>query len=119
MGVVVSEPDAFALAFAAAELSPEVAVSVVESEVVSVAAGLSPEVVVLAVEPEVVSVADPGVSGPGAVFVALFSIVHVSGPQVSVHIHTVFAVSVPVSVVVQGVDIFRRSIFFLFPNTDY
>ena len=56
---------------------------------------------------------------PEVVFVAPFSIVHVSGRQVSVHIHTVFAVSIPVSVVVEGVDIFRRSIFFLFPNIDY
>ena len=94
---MVAEPEVFALVFAAAELSPEV---------VSVAAEFSPGAVVLAAEPEVV-------------FVAPFSIVHVSGRQVSVHIHTVFAVSIPVSVVVEGVDIFRRSIFFLFPNIDY
>jgi hypothetical protein len=97
VGVVVAEPEVFALVFVAAELSPEV---------VSVAAELSLGAVVLAAEPEVV-------------FVAPFSIVHVSGRQVSVHIHTVFAVSIPVSVVVEGVDIFRRSIFFLFPNIDY
>jgi hypothetical protein len=36
-----------------------------------------------------------------------------------VHIHTVFAVSIPVSVAVKGVDIFRRPIFFGFPNIDY
>jgi hypothetical protein len=36
-----------------------------------------------------------------------------------VNIHIVFAVSIPVSVAVEGVDIFRRSIFFLFPNIDY
>ena len=96
VGVVVSEPEVSALVFAAAELSPEV--------------------VVLVVEPEVV---EPEVSEPGAVFVALFSIVHVSGRQVSAHIHTVFAVSIPVFVLVEGVGIFRRSIFFLFPNIDY
>jgi len=56
---------------------------------------------------------------PGVVFVVPFSIVHVSGRQVSVHIHTAFAVSISVSVVVGGVDIFRRSISFLFPNIDY
>jgi hypothetical protein len=119
VGVVVSEPEVFALVFAAAELSPEVVVFVVQPEVVSVAAGLSPGAVVLAVVPEVVFVADLEVSEPGTVFVALFSIVHVSGRQVSVHIHTVFAVSIPVSVVVEGVDIFRRSIFCLFPSIDY
>jgi hypothetical protein len=69
-------------------------------------------------EPEVVSAALVFVAGPEIVFVAPFSIVHVSGPQGSVHIHTVFAVSIPVSVLVEGVDIFRRSIFFLFPNID-
>jgi len=53
------------------------------------------------------------------VFVDPFSTVHVSGPQVSGHIHTVFAVSIPVSVVMEEVDSFRRSIFFLFPNIDY
>jgi hypothetical protein len=83
--VCVAEPEAFALVFAAAELSPEVVVLVVE---------------------------------PGVVVVAPFSIVHVSGRRVSVHIHTVSAVSIPVSVAVEGIDIFRRSIFFLFPNID-
>jgi hypothetical protein len=60
-------------------------------------------------EPEVVFVADLEVSEPGVVFVVPFSIVHVSGRQVSVHIHTVFAVSNSVSVVVEGVDIFRHN----------
>jgi hypothetical protein len=96
---VVAEPEVFALVFAAADLSPEV--------------------VVLVVEPEVVSAAVVFVAGPEIVFVGPFSIVHVSGPQGSVHIHTVFAVSIPVSVVVKGVDIFRRPIFFVFPNIDY
>jgi len=59
------------------------------------------------------------VSEPGVVFVAPVSIVHVSGRQVFVNIHIVFAVSIAVSVVVEEVDIFRRSIFFLFPNIDY
>jgi hypothetical protein len=112
VGVVVSEPEVvFVVALVVAE--PEV------FALASAAAELSPEVVVLVVEPEVVFVADLEVSEPGAVFVALFSIVHVSGRQVSVHIRTVFAVSILVSVVVEVVDIFRRSIFFLFPNIDY
>jgi len=96
---VVAEPEVFALVFAVAELSPEV--------------------VVLVVEPEVVFAVDLEVYELGVAFVAPFSIVHVSGRQVSVHIHTVFAVAIPVSVVVEGVDIFRGSIFFLFPNIDY
>jgi len=96
-----------------------VGVVIFDPEAVSVAAELSPEAVVLAAAPEVVSVVDLEISEPGVVFVAPFSIVHVSGRQVSVHIHTVFAVSIPDSFVVEGVDIFRRSIFFLFPNIDY
>jgi hypothetical protein len=36
-----------------------------------------------------------------------------------VNIHTVFDASIPVSAVAEEVDIFRRSIFFLFPNIDY
>ena len=75
-------------------------------------------VAVVVALPEVLFVVDLEVSETGVVFVAPFSIVHVSGRQVSAHIHTVFAVSIPVSVVVEGVDIFRRSIFFLFPNID-
>jgi len=114
---VVADPAAFSPVVEPAVFSP-----VAELEVFALvfAAGeLSPEVVVLAAEPEVVSAVDLEVSEPGAAFVAPFSIVHVSGRQVSVHIHTAFAVSIPVSVLVEGVDIFRRSIFFLFPNIDY
>jgi hypothetical protein len=109
---VVAEPEVFALVFAAADLSPEVVVLVVEPGVVFVP-------VASVAEPEVVSAAVVFVAGPEIVFVGPFSIVHVSGPQGSVHIHTVFAVSIPVSVVVKGVDIFRRPIFFVFPNIDY
>ena len=122
---MVAEPEVFALVFAAADLSPEVVVLVVEPEVVSVVdlEVSEPGVVfvpaVSVAEPEVVSAAVVFVAGPEIVFVAPFSIVHVSGPQGSVHIHTVFAVSIPVSVVVKGVDIFRRPIFFVFPNIDY
>jgi hypothetical protein len=122
---VVAEPEVFALVFAAADLSPEVVVLVVEPEVVSVVDLEVSELGVVFVpvasvaEPEVVSAAVVFVAGPEIVFVAPFSIVHVSGPQGSVHIHTVFAVSIPVSVVVKGVDIFRRPIFFVFPNIDY
>jgi hypothetical protein len=113
---LVAGPEVFALVFAAADLSPEV-VSVSEPGVVfvRVVSVAEPEVVFVAV----VSAAVVFVAGPEIVFVAPFSIVHVSGPQGSVHIHTVFAVSIPVSVVVKGVDIFRRPIFFVFPNIDY
>jgi hypothetical protein len=97
--VVVAEPEVFALVFAVAEPSPEV--------------------VALVVGPEVVFVADPEVAEPEVAFLAPFSIVHVSGHQVSVHIHTAFAVLIPVSFVMEGVDIFQCSIFFLFPNIDY
>ena len=103
---MVAEPEVFALVFAAADLSPEVVVLVVEPEVVSVVDLEVSELGVVFVpvasvaEPEVVSAAVVFVAGPESVFVAPFSIVHVSGPQGSVHIHTVFAVSIPVSVVV-------------------
>lgn len=113
---MVAEPEVFALVFAAADLSPEV-VSVVDLEVSELGVVFVP--VASVAEPEVVSAAVVFVAGPEIVFVAPFSIVHVSGPQGSVHIHTVFAVSIPVSVVVKGVDIFRRPIFFVFPNIDY
>jgi hypothetical protein len=108
---LVAESEVSALSFAAADLSPEVVVLVVEPEVVFVP-------VVFVAGPEVVFAAAVFVAGPEIVFVAPFSIVHVFGPQGSVNIHTVFAVSIPVSVVVQGVDIFRRPIFFVFPNID-
>ena len=90
--VVVADPEVFALVFAAADLSPEVVVLVVEPGVVFVP-------VVLVAEPEVFF-AVVFVAGPEIVFVAPFSIVHVSAPQDSEHTHTVFAVSIPVSVVV-------------------
>jgi hypothetical protein len=83
-----------------------VAVVASETEVVPVAAELSHGAVVFA-------------AGPEVAFVAPFSIAHVSGRQVSVHIHTAFAVSIPVSVLVEEIDIFRRSNFFLFPNIGY
>jgi hypothetical protein len=123
--VLVAEPEVFALVFPAADLFPEVVVSVVQPEVVSAVDFEVSELGVVFVpvasvaEPEVVSAAVVFVVGPEIVFVGPFSIVHVSGPQGSVHIHIVFAVSIPVSVVVKGVDIFRRPIFFVFPNIDY
>jgi len=107
--VVAAEPGALALVFAVAEVSPEVVVLAAEPgalALVFAVVEVSPEVVVSAAE-------------PGVAFVAPFSIVHVSGRQVSVHIQPVFVVSIPVSVVVEGADIFRRSIFCLFPNIDY
>jgi hypothetical protein len=108
---VVAEPEVFALVFAAAELSPEVVVLVVEPEVVSVAAELSPGAVVLAAEPEVVFVVDLEVSEPEVVFVA-----DVAEPQASVDIAVAFAVLVPVSVVVVEVDSSGRPKFLAFPN---
>ena len=86
-GVVVAEPEAFALVFAAAELSPEV-----------------------------VSVVDFEVSEPGVGFVAVVSVAYVAEPQASVDIAVAFAVLVPVSVVVVEVDSSGRPKFFAFPN---
>jgi hypothetical protein len=111
VAVVVSEPEVFALVFAAAELSPEV---------VSVAAELSPEAVVLAAEPEVVFVVDLEVSEPGVFSVALFSTAHVSEPQASGGIPVVCDVLIPVSVVVLvDLDSSQRPRFLAFPNVDY
>jgi hypothetical protein len=91
---VVAEPEVFALLFAAAELSPEV--------------------VVLVVEPEVVFVVDLEVSEPGVVFVA-----DVAEPQASVDIAVAFVVLVPVSVVVVEVDSSGRPKFLAFPNVGH
>jgi hypothetical protein len=116
---VVAEPEVFALVFAAAELSPEVVVLVVEPEVVSVAAELSPGAVVLAAEPEVLFVVDLEVSEPGVVFVAVVFVADVAEPQASVDIAVAFVVLVPVSVVVVEVDSCRRPKFLAFPNVDH
>ena len=91
---MVAEHEVFALVFAAAELSPEV--------------------VVLVVEPEVVFVVDLEVSEPGVVFVA-----DVAEPQASVDIAVAFVVLVPVSVVVVEVDSSGRPKFLAFPNVDH
>jgi len=100
--VLAAEPEA---AFVVA------VVGVAEPEVAFVVA------VVLVAEPGAAAVvAVVGVAGPEADFVAAFSIP--SELQVSVNIHTVFAVSIPVAAVVEGVDICRRPMFFLFPNID-
>jgi hypothetical protein len=96
---VVAEPEVFALVFAAAELSPEV--------------------VVLVVEPEVVFVVDLEVSEPGVVFVAVVSVADVAEPQASVDIAVAFDVLVPVSVVVAEVDSSGRPKFLAFPNVDH
>jgi hypothetical protein len=85
----------------AAELSPEVAVSAVEPEVVSVAE-LSPEVAVLVVEPEVVVL-----------------VVGAAEPQASADIAVVFVVLVPVSVAVVEVGSSGRPKFLAFPNVDH
>jgi len=68
---------------------------------------------------EAVSAVGFAVSGLEAVSAVAVSIVHVSERQVSGNIHIVFAVSIPASFVVEEVDIFPHSIFFLFPNGDY
>ena len=93
---MVAQPEVFALVFAAAELSPEV--------------------VVLVVEPEVVFVAEPEVSEPGVVSVAVVFVADVAEPQASVDIAVVFVVLVPVSGVVVEVDSSGRPKFFAFPN---
>jgi hypothetical protein len=118
VGVVVAEPEVFAVVSAAAELSPEV--------------------VVLAAEPEVVFVVDLEVSEPGVVFVALVSVAlvfvalvsvalvfvalvsvaDVAEPQASVDIAVAFDFLVPVSVVVVEVDSSGRPKFLAFPNVD-
>ena len=96
---MVAEHEVFPLAFAAAELSPEV--------------------VVLVVEPEVVFVVDLEVSEPGVVSVAVVSIADVAEPQASGDIAVAFVVLVPVSGVVVEVDSSGRPSFFAFPNIDY
>ena len=121
---MVAEPEVFALVFAAAELSPEVVVLVVEPEVVSVVAELSPGAVVLAVEPEVVFVVDLEVSEPGVVFVAVVSVAlvfvaDVAELQASVDIAVAFHVLLPVSVVGVEVDSLGHPKFLAFPNVDH
>jgi hypothetical protein len=106
---VVADPEAFALVFAVAELSPEVVFVVADPEVfalVFAAAELSPGVVVL-------------VSEPGVVFVAVVFVADVAEPQASVDIAVAFVVLVPVSVVVVEVDSCRRPKFLAFPNVDH
>jgi hypothetical protein len=109
-GVVVAEPEV---------VEPEV-VSVVDLEVaehevfalVFAAAELSPVVAVWVAEPEVVSVVEPEVSEPGVVFVAV-----VAEHPASVDIAVAFAVLVPVSVVVVEVDSSVHPTFVASPNT--
>jgi hypothetical protein len=96
---VVAEPEVFALVFAAAELSPEV--------------------VVLVVEPEVVFVVDLEVSEPGVVSVALVFVADVAEPQASVDIAVAFHVLLPVSVVGVEVDSLGHPKFLAFPNVDH
>lgn len=87
------------------------------------AAELSPEIVVLAVEPvlavelEVVSVVDLEVSEPGVVLAAVVS-ADVAEPRASGDIAVAFVVSVPVFVVVGGVDSPGHPKFVAFPNVD-
>ena len=107
---MVAEPEVFALVFAAAELSPEVVVLVVEPEVVVLVA--EPEVVVLAAEPEVVVLA----AEPEVVFVAVVSVAEL---QAFVDIAVAFEFLVPVSVVVVEVDSSGCPKFLAFPNVDH
>ena len=110
----VAGSEAFALAFAAAEPSPEGHVLAAEPEAVFVvaafvaeprasalafaASALSPEGLVLSVEPAVVFVVEP---------------------QASVDIAVAFVVLVPVSVVVVEVDNSGHPKFLAFPNVDH
>ena len=96
---MVAEPEVFAPVFAAAELSPEV--------------------VVLVVEPGVVFVLDLEVFEPGVFSVAVVSIADVAERQASVDIAVAFVVLVPVSAVVVEVDSSGRPKFLAFPNVDY
>jgi len=88
---LVAEPEVSALLFAAAELSPEVVVLVVDLEV----------------------------SEPWVVFVAVVSVADVAEPQASVDIAVVFVVLVPVSEVAVEVDSSGHPRFLSFPNVDY
>ncbi|MHB9096491.1 MAG: hypothetical protein ACYC5X_01565 [Syntrophales bacterium] len=102
--VLVAEPEAVALVFAVAELSPEVVVLAAEPEAVALVfavAELSPVVVVLAAAPGVVFVAD------------------IAEPQASVDIAVAFAFLVPVSVLVAGLDSFGHPKFLAVPNADH
>ncbi len=128
---VVAHPEASALLFVVAGLSPEAVVSVAEPGAVSVVvdlevvfaaepgvAGLSPEAVVSVAEPGVASVdVDPEVvvsaAEPGVASVA-----DVAGPQASVDTAVAFAVLFPVFVVVIEVDSPGRPKFLVFPNVD-
>ena len=87
---MVAEPEVFALFFAAAALSAEIAVLAAEPEVFALAFAVS--------EPEVV---------------------FVSEPQASVDIAVAFVVLVPASVVVVEVDNSERPKFPAFPNVDH
>jgi hypothetical protein len=105
----------------AAELSPEVAVSAVEPEVVSVAE-LSPEVAVSAVEPEVLEPEVAVLVVEPEVLVSVVESEVVSGvaePQVSVGIAVAFVVLVPVSVAVVEVGSCGRPKCLVFPNVDH
>ena len=85
------EPEVFVLVFAAAELSPEV----------------------------VVSVSEPGVVFVAVVSVALVSVADVAEPRASVDIAVPFDVLVPVSVVAVEVDSPGRPMLLAFPNVDH
>jgi hypothetical protein len=105
---VVVHPEASALLFVAADLSPEALVSAAEPGVVSVV--VDPEALVSAAEPGVVSVVvDPEVVSAAAV----------GGPRASVDIAVAFAVLLPVVVVVSEVDSPGRPKFLAFPNVDH
>ncbi len=107
---MVAEAEVVALVFAAAELSPEVVVLIVEPEVVSVVA-----------EPEVVALvsAAAGLSPQVGVLIADISVADVAEPQASVDIAVAFDVLVPVSDVVVEVDSSEHPKLLAFPNGDH
>jgi len=88
-------------------------------EAVALVAELSQEAVVLAVEPSQEAAALAAESFPGAVFVAVVSVVDVAEPHSSGNTPVPSAVSVPVSAVVVEVDTPGHPTFFAFPNVEY
>jgi len=97
---LAAEPEAFALVFVVAELSPEVV--------------WAAELFVLDLE-----VCDPGVVSVSVASVALVSIADVAEPQASVDIAVASDGLVPVSVVAVEADSSGRPKFLSFPNVYY
>jgi len=100
------------------EVGGAVAVVSAEPEVAFAAAEFSGEVVVFVAEPEV-AFAAAEFSGEVVVFVAAVLVADVAEPRFSADIPVPSGVSVPVSVVVAGVDNPGPPRFFVFPSIDY